>query len=52
MNAVHTSSSRTHKAYPNAANHRYYLDKLADSILSAAICIGVVTIVFFLITFV
>ena len=39
MNAVHTSSSRTHKAYPNAANHRYYLDKLADSTDAFGLCL-------------
>ena len=50
MNAVHTSSSRTRRNYPNAADRRYFLDKAADSILSAAICVGVVTILFFLVT--
>lgn len=50
MNAVHTSRIQTRRAYPNAADRRYFLDKLATSILSAAICVGVVTILFFLIT--
>lgn len=50
MHAVTSSRTRTATAYPNAADRQYFLDKLADSILSAAICVGVVTILFFLIT--
>ena len=52
MNAVHTNSRRhtAAQSYPNAANRRYFLDRFADGLLSAAICIGIVTILFFLIT--
>lgn len=52
MNAIHAQSRRavTVRAYPNAADRRYFLDRLADGILSAAICVGVVTVLFFLIT--
>jgi len=49
MNAV-TTRTNSAPAYPNAADRQYFLDKLTDSILSAAICVGVVTILFFLIT--
>ena len=34
--------------YPNAADNRYYLDRLADIILTAATACGAVTIVAFL----
>lgn len=37
--------------YPNAADNRYYLDRLTDIILTAATACGAVTIVAFLITF-
>ena len=36
--------------YPNAADNRYYLDRLTDIILTAATACGAVTIVAFLIT--
>ena len=35
--------------YPNAADRRYYFDRLTDIILSAATACGVVTIVSFLV---
>lgn len=50
MQAAHNVRPQTAKHYPNAADRRYFLDKLTDTILSAAICIGVMTILFFLIT--
>ena len=50
MHAVTTTRPRSARPYPNAADRSYYLEKLVDSILSAAICVGVVTILFFLIT--
>lgn len=50
MNAIHTSISKSSISYPNAADRRYHLEKVTDSILSAAICIGIVTVLFFLIT--
>ena len=52
MNAVHTRKTGACRSHPNAADPSYYLEKLTDSILSAAICAGVVTIVLFLITYV
>lgn len=36
--------------YPNAADNRYYLDRLTDIILTAATACGAVTIVAFLVT--
>lgn len=50
MNAVQTSRPRNARSYPNAADRRYFLEKAADSILAAAICVGVVTVLFFLLT--
>lgn len=50
MQALNTNRTRTAPAYPNAADRRYFLDKLTDGILSAAICVGVITILLFLIT--
>ena len=50
MNAVRTTANRNRKVYPNAADRQYYLNKLTESVLSAAICVGVVTILFFLVT--
>ena len=35
--------------YPNAADSRYYLDRLTDIILTAATACGAVTIVAFLV---
>lgn len=49
MNAVHTT--RTHmsaKPYPNAAEPKYFLDRLADGVLAVAVCIGIVSILFVL----
>lgn len=50
MNAVQTTRAQAVRRYPNAASHRYFLDKLTDLLLSAAICVGVVAILFFLVT--
>lgn len=50
MHAAHNTRPQTARHYPNAADRHYYLDKITDTILSAAICVGVVTIAFFLIT--
>ena len=50
MQVATRNAKRTAPAYPNAADHRYFLEKLVDGLLSAAICVGVVTIMFFLIT--
>ena len=50
MHAVTRNRTRTAPAYPNAADRQYYVEKLVDSILSAAICVGIITILFFLIT--
>lgn len=52
MQVLKTNGNRTAPAYPNAADRRYFLDKLTDAILSAAVCVGVITIFFFLITMV
>ena len=38
----------TAKSYPNAANHRYYIDKAIDALLTAAAIIGLVVVVLFL----
>lgn len=53
MNAAHTTNPRRRacaKRYPNAADRSYFVNRLADSILCAASSVGVVTILFFLIT--
>lgn len=50
MQTISTTRPQTARHYPNAADRHYFLDKLTDGILSAAICVGVVTIAFFLIT--
>ena len=52
MNAVHYEPVRrvTANHYPNAAGRRERIERFADGILAAAICIGVGTILFFLIT--
>lgn len=50
MNAVQTTRHQIARRYPNAANRRYFLDKAADLLLSAAICVGTITILFFLVT--
>ena len=41
---------QTAKHYPNAANRDYFLNQLTDALLSAAICVGVLALGFFLIT--
>ena len=38
------------RPYPNAADPTYFLDKLVDGLLSAATCMGCITIFFFLVT--
>ena len=38
------------RPYPNAADPSYFLDKLADGLLSVATCMGSITIFFFLVT--
>ena len=50
MQMISTARPQTARHYPNAADRHYFLDKIADTILTAAICVGVVTIAFFLIT--
>ena len=50
MQVAHNARPQTANHYPNAADRHYFLDKITDVILSAAICVGVVTIAFFLIT--
>lgn len=49
---MHMISTRpqTAKHYPNAADRNYFLNKITDVILSVAICVGVLSIGFFLIT--
>lgn len=50
MQAVTSPKHPRAARYPNAADRHYFLDRLASTVLSAAICLGVVTIGFFLIT--
>ena len=50
MQVVSRHAARTARAYPNAADRHYFLDKFTEIMLSAAICVGVITIAFFLIT--
>lgn len=50
MHAVQSTRKPIATHYPNAASRRYYLEKTADAILSAAICVGVVAILFFVFT--
>ena len=40
----------TASRYPNAANRRYFWDRLADSALCVASGVGIVTVLFFLLT--
>ena len=52
-NRVNTRSNRrnmTANRYPNAASKEYFLEKLADTALCSASCVGIVTILFFLVT--
>lgn len=37
-------------AYPNAADRAYFEEKLLDGITSVVTCMGILTILFFLIT--
>lgn len=39
---------RTPCRYPNSASHRYFLEKLLDTALAAAITVAVVAILLFL----
>lgn len=52
MNASRTYRRRnmTAKPFPNAADPSYHLGRLADTMLCAASCAGMVAILFFLIT--
>lgn len=58
MNATRRSAYRpygprrtvTASRYPNAANRRYFWDRLADSALCVASGVGIVTVLFFLLT--
>lgn len=36
--------------YPNSANRRYYLEKIVDSVLAAAITLAVVVVIMVLVT--
>ena len=38
------------RPYPNAADPRYFLDKLIDGVLAVSTGMGTLTIIFFLIT--
>ena len=44
-----TRHTRAHR-YPNAAEKSYYIEKLTDTLLGSAICVGLVVILFFLAT--
>lgn len=50
------NASRTHRRapyarrYPNAADRSYYLDRLADTALRTASCVGLVTLLLYLLT--
>lgn len=51
MNAYQTKRRRAMaKRFPNAADKSYFLGKLADNLLICASCIGIITVVFFLLT--
>ena len=52
MNASRTVSKKSAPVvpYPNAADRRYFLDRLLDKILCVASFVGVVVILFFLFT--
>lgn len=50
MQVAHNPRPQTASHYPNAADRHYFIEKFTDALLSAAICVGVVTIAFFLIT--
>lgn len=52
MNASRTNRRRATYArrYPNAADSRYFLNKLADTALCSASCAGLVVVLFFLLT--
>ena len=48
----HNYSTRPLKSYPypNAAEPGYFADRILDGITALAICVGVVTVLFFLAT--
>lgn len=52
MNASRTYRTRHVRAshYPNAASKSYYIEKLTDTLLGSAICVGLVVVLFFLAT--
>lgn len=57
MNAIHPpvrySVRKRHsyaRRYPNAASSRQFWNRLADTLLCTVSCIGIVAILFFLIT--
>ena len=50
MQMISTRRPQIARHYPNAADRHYFLDKFTDILLSAAICLGVVTIAFFVLT--
>ena len=43
-------SRRKGYAYPNAAEPGYFADRILDGLTALAICVGVVTVLFFLAT--
>lgn len=48
MNAVMRFKQHAVSSYPNAATRGYFLDKIAAGFLAAAICVGIVSILYFL----
>ena len=60
MNATRQTSYRpygprrtiTASRYPNAAGTRYFLERLADISLCVASCVGIITVLAFLLTMV
>ena len=52
MSATRTYRTRHARAprYPNAAEKSYYIEKLTDTLLGSAICVGLVVVLFFLAT--
>ncbi len=39
-----------YRSYPNAAEPRYFAEKLLDAVTSAFTCLGIITVLFFLMT--
>ena len=50
MTNTYMNRTVTAKRYPNAADRSYFLNRLADGVLCAASCMGIVTAFFFLLT--